>query len=186
MATPDARQIIRLDGGSLCIDPTDLATDYPHGGTALGLIRDGEFRYGERARLVHAEEFGRVAVEGFRIQESPVLSAVFRTWDDDVLSNIFPDTTAGTSGGRVIRGNVSANAQRGGNLSDLAVTLCFSPRSPDQHPFILIYSAIPVFIQTPAFGLRVGEEVGTAVGFYGIPDASGRLYQVADRGDADL
>lgn len=185
MGSPDIRNIMHLDG-YLCLNPTDVSTDFPHGGTAIGEMRDGEFRYGERERLIIAEEFGRVAVDGFRVMESPVLTAVLREWDDDALAAVFPDTTTGASGRVVIRGDVGTNGRRaGGLLSDLAVTLCFSPRSLDQHSFIILYSAIPVLRRT-VHELRTDREIGTLVAFYGLPDASQRLYRVAHRSDVIL
>lgn len=189
MATPDPRRIIKGLYGYLCVDPTDVAgTVFPHGGTALGLMRDGEFRYGERQRLVGDEAYGKVFTEAFRVQESPIFVAVLREWDDDALGTVFPDTETGDTGRTVIRGRVGVNGLRGGQvLSESAVALYFSPRAIDQHPSILVYSAIPVLMDTES--LRAGgsdAEVGVAIGFYGIPDGTGRLYQIAYRGDVEL
>ncbi len=186
MASPDPRKVIRGLTGSLCTDPTDLDAAFPHGGTAIGLTRDMVFTPGERAVLIHAEEFGNVVREGFRVQDSPVFTAVLRQWDDDGVAAIYPDTATGDSGRTLIRSRANTNANRSGTkLSASAVKLLFSPDSPDQHPFIIIYKAIPVLTDS-MIEPDMRKELGFSVGFYGIPDASYRLAYAGFRADISL
>ena len=64
MATAATRNILRIPG-RLCVGPTDLTTAFPHGGTALGVTRALEFRFGYRTYNATAEEFGGVTTRAY-------------------------------------------------------------------------------------------------------------------------
>src|SRR3972149_495263 len=102
MVAPNARSIIRVPG-RLIADPTDLSAAYPYGGTELGIVRDAEFRFGVKTKLVTAEEWGGQVVEGFYAGESCVFIAVMRGYDNDMIGQVFMSTGLGASGNRRIR-----------------------------------------------------------------------------------
>lgn len=185
MAVPDERNIPGPSPGSLCIDPTDLTAAFPHGGTALGVVRDEEFRPGMIER-VNRSEFMGSAVEVYQTGQDPIFVCVLRQWDDDALSAAWPDVdTSGTN--PMIRGRVSTNAARAGlKLSSKAVALCFSPRALDTDRFIVLYKAIPVIQEGASIVVNLGAEVGIGMMWRGIPDATGRLYDIGTRTDITL
>ena len=43
MGTAKSNRVLHLPG-RICKSPTNLALDFPHGGTALGLVRDRRWR----------------------------------------------------------------------------------------------------------------------------------------------
>src|SRR5688500_3826453 len=102
MATANVRNILRLRG-RLCFNPTNLATAFPHGGTALGLTRSGVFHLGMKTVLNEAEEWGGIVSKAWYAGEKPFLAAVLREFDNDAIGAVFPNTGAGTvTGDKVI------------------------------------------------------------------------------------
>lgn len=186
MASSDAQKIVGPVEGFLCIDPTDLTAAFPHGGTAIGTVRDEEFRPGPQERAIFAEEYG-VNIEVYHAGWDPVFLCVLRDYDDDAVSAIWPDVTTTGLSRPGLQARVSANDFRAGKrMSDLAVKLLFSPRALDAHKFIVLYKAIPIVQPDASILLNLGDEIGTGVMFRGIPDATGRLFQERFRADLDL
>lgn len=185
MATANVRNIIRLRG-RLCWNPTDLLTDFPHGGTALGLTRSGIFHLGVKTTLNKAEEWGGVVSKAYYSGEEPFLAAVLRELDNDALSAIFPNTAAGSvTGDRVITlspGDDTLN-RAGYDLTGKQGKLLFSPSNPDRHPFILLYNAIPAVQETTELQLSMAHELGIGVVWWAGVDSSDRCYRIGRRND---
>jgi hypothetical protein len=93
VASKNVRNILRFPG-RLCKTPTNLAAAFPHGGTELGVVRDMVFRPMVSTTPIHAEEFGRT-VEVIVTKESAVFACVLRSYDNDLLSDVFHNTGAG-------------------------------------------------------------------------------------------
>lgn len=187
MATANVNNILRVPG-RLVKDPSALASAFPHGGTALGLTRDMEFRFGFKTSVVTGEEFGSSVVETIYAGEAVIFAAVLREFDNDALSAIFPNTTTGGSGDEIIEYKPGDNTTNrpGTLLSTKAFKLLFSPRAVDAHPHILIYNAIPAVEEAAMLQASLGHEFGIAVAFHGTPDATGRTYQIGKRADLTL
>ena len=187
MAAPNVRNILRIPG-RLVASPTSLSTDYPHGGTELGVCRDMEFRFGYQTSMVQAEEFGR-PIEYVYTGERSIFGAVLRTYDSAMIQRIFPNTAAGTSSGeRVVNGRATGSgiSRAGTLLSSLSLVLLFSPKEVDRHPSILIYNAIPAIEETSMLQLSLEEEFGLGIIFHCLPDSSGRDYSIGRREDLSL
>ncbi len=186
MSTSAAKSVLRVPG-SLCHTPTDLTTAFPHGGTALGMVRDAELRFGQSSVPVFAEEFG-TTVEVIEAQNIAVFACVLRAMDDDMLSALFEETSVGSvSGHRVVTKEVDTDTSRAGSLkSPKAVKLYFSPKALDRHPGILLFKAIPMLEESARLQVSIGEEVGIAAMWRCIPDSSGRLYEIGRRRDLTL
>lgn len=93
MATPAQEQAIFVTG-QLAASCTNLATAYPHGGTALGLVGGVEIAPGRTFRLLIEEEtnapYKLVWLGG------PVEMLVrLRGWDADGVTKLFPGGAAG-------------------------------------------------------------------------------------------
>lgn len=185
MASREPTNIAGPITGSLCVNPTDLTAAFPHGGTAIGNTRDEDFRPGLRTRINRSEFMG-VAVEEYHAGWDPIFLCVFRDWDADALPLVWPDVdTSGTN--PMIRGRVSTNAARPGKaMSDLAVKLCFSPRALDSDRFIVLYKAMPIIQEDGQIVVNLGAELGVGMMWRGIPDATGRLFDVGTRTDITL
>lgn len=188
MATPDARSILRVPS-RLCFSPANLSNDYPHGGTAMGVVARMAFKPGITTSEIIAEEFGNTSVEAVYCGENAVFACYLRGWDNDALQKMFPNTTLGaSSGNRYARyePGVSGQNRPGMTLSDLAVSLFVSPDSPDHHPGLLIYRAVPMLEETAELAFRSPAELGFPAVFRCCPDTSGRVYNMGWRKDLTL
>jgi len=186
MATATVRDVLRIPG-RLLINPTNLNSAFPHGGTELGLTRDAEMRLGINTSLVTAEEWGQAPVEAVYTGESAVFAAVLREWDNDAISNVFPNTgTGSTSGDRTILGRTSGANRAGYLLSNKAVVLLFSPKAVDRHPMVLVRKAVPLVEISSMLSLSLAEEFGIGVVFQALPNSAGQLYDIGKREDLTL
>ncbi len=188
MTTANARNIRRFKG-RLAWNPTDLTTAFPHGGTELGVVRDLVFRFGLQTEEIRAEEWGNVPTEYVHVGSSAFLAAILREFDNDALGAIFPDTPAGaTTGDQILRGAVSGSGVTLGGvlLSTLSGVLVVSPDSPQTQEFLLLYNAVPMPEETSELQISAGTEVGMAVVFRAIPDATHRQWNVGKRRDLSL
>lgn len=188
MATANIGDVLKLPG-RLCANPTDLSLAFPHGGTALGLTRAAEFRFGIQTSLVTAEEWGQQPVEAVYTGDVAVFGCVLREWDDDAIGAVFPNTGTGDiSGNRTILGRVDGvGVNRAGYLfSSQSLVLLFSPRSVDRHPMVLIRKALPMPDETAMIQASLAQEFGIGVVFQAIPDATDRTYDIGKREDLTL
>lgn len=188
MATSNPRNIRRFRG-RLTWNPTDLTTAFPHGGTELGLVRDLIFRFGIETEEIRAEEWGNVPTEYVYKGSSAFLTAILREFDNDAIGVIFPDTPTGSvTGDQIIRGAVStADVTIGGTLlSTLSGVLVVSPDSPESQEFLVLYNALPLVEETSQLQISAGDEMGIAVVFRAIPDASHRMWNIGKRRDLSL
>ena len=188
MAAPSVRDVLRIPG-KLVINPSNINAAFPHGGTELGLVRDSEMRVGIKTELVHAEEWGGQPVEAVYCGETALYAAVLREWDDDAISNIFPNTAAGAiSGNRSILGSVAGSGinRAGTLLSSKSFVLLFSPKAVDRHPMVILRKAIPMVEESSMLQLSLAEELGIGVVFQCVPDANDKLYDIGKREDLTL
>ncbi len=187
MATANPRNIRRFRG-RIAWNPTDLTADFPHGGAELGVVRDLIFRFGIATEEIRAEEWGNVATEYVYAGSSGFLAAILREFDNDAISAIFPDTPAGSaSSDETIRGAVDGSVTLGGTLlSTLSGVLVVSPEAPERQEFLVLYNAIPMPAEASELQISAGDEVGLAVVFRAVPDATHRMWQIGKRRDLSL
>lgn len=188
MAAPDIRRIFRFGPSRLIASPSNLSLASPYGGTQLGIARNIAFRPGHKVETSNAEEFGR-PIAYTLVAEEAVLSCVLRTWDNDMLSRILPNTAAPVNGRlRAINGRASgASVNRAGfALDSLAFALLVDPLSPREHPAILIYNAVPIFDENAEILMSNTQEFGLGLMFKSTPDATGRDYSHVPISDMTL
>jgi hypothetical protein len=185
MSTPNARDLLRVPA-ELVWNPTSLLTAYPHGGSALGLVRDLEIRLNVQTSSVVAEEWGGQVVDEIYLCESIVLTAVLRSFDADAISALFPNTSLGAvTKARKVKGHVAGSGinRAGLLLSTRAGKLVVSPRDVDEAPMLVIYNAIPVVDADALLPYCWSKELGLLVAFKGTPDSSGKVYEWGQRKD---
>ena len=189
MATSDVSSILRVPG-RLCVDPTDLSTAFPHGGTALGVVSriawEPRISYDE----VVAQEWGGVTSKVVYAGESPMLYGILRSWDNDLMQILCRQTGAGsvsgsgTPGNRYLIGNPDSGTPRPGTLI-AGRKIVFSPLSPDVHEFLILYNAKPKLDVAARMELSVSRELGIPFALICTPDATGRLYHAGLRDDPE-
>lgn len=187
MSVAVTRKVLRIPG-RLCADPSDLTAAFPHGGTALGITRDAEFRFGASKHVITAEEWGNIPCEVIVGGETAVMGCVLREFDNDMVKKVFLNPATGSSSGdQVINSKApAATLKPGYRLSLKGFKLLFSPKSVDTHPHILMYNALPILDEAALVQASLAEELGIAVAFHAVPDSSGRVYAIGKREDLTL
>ena len=181
MAAPDIRAALQVPG-KLCYGPSDLTTAYPHGGTALGEVGQVAVSPNYTVRLITYETYGTEVTEVIHTGESWVIAFALRTWDNDAISTIFPNSAAGaTTKYRVIHG-AGTNAA-GYTLSSKSVVLCFSPENIDLSPMVMMYKATPLVDETARLALRRGTNLDFPLMFRCLRDSSDKSVRMGLRAD---
>ena len=184
MALPDATKIYRVPG-RLAIDPTNLATAFPHGGTALGIASKMRIITGIEESRVTAEEFGGQTVEAILGKRDFFMSALLRQWDNDAIGMLFgDDSSAGASGDKIV--SWPGTDRSGYQLSGRSVKLVFTADRQTEHPSLLIYKAMPLYAEAEALRLTVLSELAMPVVFLGIRDGSSRVAAMGLLSDLSL
>ena len=175
MAVSDSGKVLRV-GGHLCINPTNLAIDFPHGGTALGMISEAVFQPGLKRYEVTAEEYGGEPIDLVVTSETVIFGCLFRGMDSDAWGTIWEDTRIGKSSGEKVveyPGTI-----RAGNLASArSVKLLYSPDDVQSDPALLLFAACPILSESAELALAISREMVVRVVFQGIRDASGEVYQ---------
>lgn len=183
MSAPNVSNIYRSPG-RLVKNPTSLTSAYPFGGTELGIARDMAFKPMIATRKLIAEEF-KSPVEVILTGTQAVMTGVMRTWDNSMMSTLFPEVTTSSAGDVGIVDTV-AGARPGYPLTRKACVLLFSPLAVDLHKSILIYNAVPIVDEAFEMRLSLAEEFGLPFAFQAIPDAYGRSYAIDLRANLSL
>ena len=177
-----ARHITRIPG-RMCINPTDIqGTDFPHGGTALGLLRSKAVRRTTEQYTITAEELGGAPYQVVMDRETPIFVAIMATWDEAIVSQLF----GGSVGAATKRGVITRtlNVQRAGTRLEGHV-LYLSPDDPDD-PGLIYYNAVPLERMESEAMFAASEEHGIALSWHGLPDGQYRVSQEALRADIVL
>jgi len=184
MGLPDLTRILTVPG-RLCVAPADLTVAFPHGGTALGLVRQIAIRILTARAEVVAEEYGIEAVEQLYLGQRWVLAGTMRSLDDDAVQRLFPSTAVGaTTQHRVIS---YPGTERAGTLrSASSVVLCFSPDDLDHHPMVIFHRALPLLDEQAELQAQLDAEMGAGFAFLAIRAADGRAVSMGQREDLVL
>ena len=183
MSVGSPLSILRVPG-QLCINPTDLSIDFPHGGTAIGETKEKVITQSIGRVSIQAEELGEV-VEEIITDTKIVFACLIRGYDADAISTVFPNTVVGSiTGERVINGPGTVRA--GTRNSTRSVILCFSPEDLDNHPMGLFLRALPMLSETMELNLALQGDFEMGIVFNCIRDTNGRMYQIGLRDDLSL
>ena len=142
----------------------DFSTAYPHGGTALGLVRDVQVRRTEGRETIIAEEFGQEIVDEIYMSEMWLMGFALRGLDEDALGVVFPNTTTGSvtknkkivyPGATIVPGTLRAST---------ALGVLFTSNDTTNHPCVYFPNAIPEATDTVTIDLaRAAELIITCV-----------------------
>lgn len=188
MALPNVQDVLQVPG-RLSYNPTSLSLDYPHGGTALGIVRQISVRPAVAHQEIKAEEFGVETVDILYIGEAWVLTAILRSFDNDMLGVVWANTkTPGTSGKRTVEypGTGASPVRAGSLVSNRSVKLVFTPDDTQHHPMLILYRALPMIQESTEISLALNLKFEIAVAFVGIRDASGRIVAFGMKEDLTL
>ncbi len=189
MTTPNVRDLLYAPG-RLSITPTDLTLAYPHGGTALGLVKGVSIQLGpdyDPARNILASERGNQVADNVRGPANAILSGFLHSWDPDLIQRLFPNTSvvtvSGGTGHRLVQEPGSVRA--GARMSDVAVDLVYTPDDLDHVPMFRMNNAMPFLDASPALQLALDIEWALPFTFIGIMDSNDLMYEFGRRFDIE-
>lgn len=176
MATRNPGNVRHIEG-YLCVSPTDLSIAFPHGGTAIGMYREMRFKPNVIYKGLTSMSLSGQVYKTKYCGERPEVECVLRDWDPDALNMIWPNTTLGVNGKRVIDGNANETGKNRGGYEISTRYLCFSPKDLETDEMLLVYAAVPLVKDQAELALSIPEEFGLPLVWTATPNASGRNYK---------
>jgi hypothetical protein len=173
MGAPAPEDILFVPG-RLAINPTNLATAWPHGGTGLGMVEACALELTEKAYDVWAQEWGCVA-DQIEQESRWAIGFQARGQDETLLPYVVTQTATGaTSGKKKLLWDPSATGYKPGRRrSARAVVLLFTPDAQSDHRAILFRCALPnLATERALINLEHGDELKTPLVFLAVPSAS--------------
>lgn len=184
MTTPRAADIAYVPG-RLSFGPSSLVAPYPHGGTALGIVRAIAARPNILHHAIEAEEYGGETVEYVSARDGAwTLAAILRSYDDDAVSKLFPNTSIGTVSQRRLVSQPGA-VRTGRLMSGSSIVLVFTPDSSDERMLVL-HRAIPMVEEAVLLTMAQAIPLEVGVVFAGIRNAAGKSASWGMREDIAL
>lgn len=139
MANIDLGSALRVPG-KICINPGSVTSDWPHGGTGLGLTKNFFVKPRRRMLPIREESFGIEIVDFVNAGEAWLLSFELRGMDSDAINNVFSKTVAGSNSGSngvaYPSDATSSLFYPGGLASSGTVKVLFTPDDIDRHYFV--------------------------------------------------
>ncbi|TXH54589.1 MAG: hypothetical protein E6Q97_10460 [Desulfurellales bacterium] len=161
MSEPDPTKIFRAPG-RLIANPSGYDPSGSHGGTVLGAVTGVYFDPGIRYEPVYHDELGKVG-DYVAMYEEPLLYAVFRSWDADVLNRLFPSA----SGGVVTLGGLSFESL----AANKAAAILYAPDDPEA-PGVYLVNAVPITdMSDRGMALSILRESNLFSMFMGLPSS---------------
>lgn len=182
----DLQSIIR-NKCRLCVNPTDLTLVFPHGGTALGYVRDIALEPGVRVKEILAEEYGGEPVSLVYLGARWTLAVIVRQWwDNTTLGAVFPNTADASGSGQTRTGiNHPGTVHPGTLLEADNFSLLLSPEDED-NPAVYIKSAVAVPDVAARLNFRLDQELEYAVVVRAFRHATVQAVQVKHLRDITL
>jgi hypothetical protein len=182
MSNPNVENLLRIPG-YLVAAPTNLATTFPYGGTAIGTYSRVDFGMVQLSFAISGEEYGGQVVERIYAGQQPRLYATLETFDKDALSRFFPGYVAGLQQGPTLALDVNGSARAGSRIgASLGAALLFAPESPDgPAPWLLSRRAVPNIEESIRIAQRVNVRFGIPLVWDLTPDANGKCYEYGQR-----
>lgn len=185
---PDPRNIIGQVPGRLCVAPTDLSADFPHGGTRIGNV-DAEATLIREAPVqpLTAEEWGNEVYEVISGGETWSFAARLKEWNVAGYTRFFLNASAGDTSQRAYV-EAPGDNRAGYRYSSRAAVWCFSPLAQDTHAFVLFYNALPMVEEAAEMLLRRGPggNLEVPVVLVATRDSSDRILAWGSRKDIAL
>ncbi len=175
MALARADNILRIPG-RLIAAPTDLTIPSPFGGTELGMASDIIWRPNQRRKEIHGEEYGGEIVDFVKTGQAPQLGMFIRGFDEDMILKVFEGSSVSTKTGKP-QVDYPTDEAPGTLASATGFKLLYAPDNTEDHPGILLYNAVALLEEVSEIRFSRKIEFGIAVLFYGIRDATNRIYQ---------
>lgn len=182
MASPDENKSY-LVSGRLAYGCDNLSTEWPHGGTGLGLVGSIYLEPPGGVIRLPAEDLGGASSAVIYVGGDAVLGASVENWDDaasaGVLSAVFPNVTTINT-----RHRIDWPATPGTQPTALE-PLVFTPRD-STHPGLILYKAVPLLEESARLWLSSYRFLRVPLLFLGLADASDRVAAMGRLSDLQL
>lgn len=175
--------------GQLCYAPLNLLNPntFPFGGTPLGLVKNVVVQVSRKTVPIREEPFGPMPFDAIDLGETWVMTGSFRTYDEDVVSQVFASVVTGAGTGTKGVFYPNANTFRtGGLLSARGIKLLLAPDDVENQRFFYGYNAVPLTDEDAKMPFQRGEEWVVPFKFIFLPDASNRTVAYQMREDITL
>lgn len=170
MGAKDLARALRQPG-ELVVDPTNLSTAFPYGGTRLGYTEDGmRLRPQFKVEPISGEP-GEDAYQYLYLGGSMRISGTLLQWDDDTVQRAFPGglTTAGTYE-RVIQ--YPGTLAPGAKMSDVAVKFLWVPNDRTHGKLVLARKAFAMIEEGADIPWSRQKTTGFRVTIFPLPDTA--------------
>lgn len=157
VAPPDPRNIVGHVPGRLCVGVTNLATAFPHGGTALGEVEDAVLVLEAPHQLLTAEEWGNEVHDAIAGGEVWSMAGLLREWNATAYAAVFLNAAAGSVSKHPLVTSPGTN-RAGYAVGARAAVYCFSPMNTELHPFVVFHSGLPMVEDTAEMALHLGGD----------------------------
>lgn len=184
MTTGNVMDVLQQPG-RLCINPTNILTAFPHGGTALGEIYKHAIRVYTGQTPINDEALGIETRDIIYTGEQWAFLGLLRSFDPDAISTLFPNTVVGSgSGKRKIE--FPGSFGPGSLLSSRSVVLLFSPLDEDNGLYFLMRKALPLPNTSNQINMALKSKAEIGFAFTAIRDAQNRAIEWGYREDITI
>lgn len=181
MAAGNPVRVIRAPG-RLVVNPTDLTTSYPYGGTEVGLTKTVAVKpLGDPYRVMSE---GRGEITDYLEGDTRwVVGFYLRGFDDDALLLLHPDfaEVGEITGHTSFR--VPARGVPGASALPRARKLLYVPDDPINVPAVAIFRGIPDFDNGAEISFQRKQEFGMAMAVECLRDSANRILEIGRLAD---
>jgi len=185
MAAGSSARILKAPG-RLVVDPTNLALNYPYGGTEVGKTRAAVLTSFGTSYRIECEGLGGEASDVLEAPARYVFSCFLRGWDDDAVKKFLADNyvQGATSGHSLLR---EPGIKVGGSSAlSRAIKLLYVPDDLAHAPACLIYRGVPEWTDGADIAWQRGEELGIPLAVECVRGATGKIIEVGRLSDLSL
>lgn len=184
MVAGDVSRVIRAPG-RVVVNPTDLSTTYPYGGTEIGKTRLCVLQSLGTAFRVESEGLGE-ATDRLESSNHFVFSCFVRGWDDDAIAKFFSGgfTTGATSGHAVY--SEPGTTTPGASALGRSVSLLYVPDDLIHVPALLIYRGVPDWTDGAELAFQRGSELGLPIALDCLRDFNDRILSMGMLADLSV
>lgn len=181
MASPVATTI-HWTAGRLAHSPTNLATAFPCGGTALGATAQVRLIVESGHAPIRAQEWDGAAWDSLWFERDVILQVVMRGVDNDAISVLWPGAAAGASTNQLVTFPQKTTSLL---LSTRAKKIIFVPNDTTNHRAIILYNALPALVR-PELSFSLLGANSWVVLFVGSRDTNKKIGQMGVLSDLSV